>query len=212
MTTCTALHVSAAQTRSGEIDCNSYRKKTERIWQDRCVNYHSDGGNDAVPAPSVFFPFPERREGWRWNTEEGGQRYGGQDFIFVVIGQRLIGPSVTICRVVQSQGTQWPCLSALFCWKMSLTGLVAEPHLGSLAALWQRGPFPHHAPHQHPGFLLADRERRVNTPFFLLPRFQTFLSNLRWLRWFYSVKQHQVEATLRSAFCCFTQMNMICRS
>lgn len=49
-------------------------KKKERIWQDRCVNYHSDGGNDAVPAPSVFSPYTEKREGWRWDREEGVRR------------------------------------------------------------------------------------------------------------------------------------------
>lgn len=51
--------------------------KKEREWQDRCVNYHSDGGNDAVPAPSVFCSFPERRGGTEVEPQRQGQTGGG---------------------------------------------------------------------------------------------------------------------------------------
>lgn len=47
-------------------------QKKERIRQDRCVNYHCDGGNDAVPAPSVFSLFPQWREGGM-EVEQGGR-------------------------------------------------------------------------------------------------------------------------------------------
>lgn len=50
-------------------------------------------------------------EGWRWNKEEGARRrrrrrLGREQGTFLVIGQQLIGPSVTICRCMWYQSPQ----------------------------------------------------------------------------------------------------------
>lgn len=75
-TTCACLHVTATRARPLRLIATASRK--EREWQDRCVNYHSDGGNDAVPAPSVFCSFPERRGGTEVEPQRQGQAGGGR--------------------------------------------------------------------------------------------------------------------------------------
>lgn len=100
--------------------------RKERKWQDRCVNYQSDGGNDAVPAPSVFCS--ERRG--EMEVLQWGRRLQRADFFlsyWVVADWSLpLSPSGG------ALGIRLPVtlLHVSYCQEPSLTSLVAQPHLG----------------------------------------------------------------------------------
>lgn len=98
--------------------------RKEREWQDRCVNYHSDGGNDAVPAPSVFCSFPERRGGTeveprRQGQTGGGWREQGTFFSYGVAADWSLPPSPSggVCGIrVPGDPTVCPILSGDELW------------------------------------------------------------------------------------------------